>query len=239
MVTDPPYGVEYEPAWRDEKLFDGAGIGALGKVKNDDRADWREVWRLFPGHVAYVWHAGLQAGIVSESLLAAGFKIRAQIVWVKQRPIISQGAYHWQHEPCFYAVRPDELGQFRDGWRFLEEQSVASYVVRDGAKAQWNGDRKQSSVWTIPAVKNTTGHGTQKPVECMRRPILNNSAPGQIVFDPFAGSGTTIIAAEQADRRCFGLEISPVYCDVAVKRWEEFTGSQARLDGAKEAKRAG
>ncbi len=75
------------------------------------------------------------------------------------------------------------------------------------------------------------GHGTQKPVECMRRPIVNNSSPGQAVYDPFLGSGTTIIAAEMEGRVCYGIELDPAYCDVIVKRWQDFTGKEAVLDG--------
>ena len=98
--------------------------------------------------------------------------------------------------------------------------------------AHWNGDRTQSTVWEIPKPqKSETGHSTQKPVECMKRPIENNSSPGQAVYDPFVGSGTTIIAAEMTGRACHAIELSPAYIDVAVKRWEAFIGSQATLDG--------
>ena len=103
MVTDPPYGVDYDPDWRNE-----AGVSTTkrtGKVTNDDRADWREAWALFPGDVAYVWHAAVHATTVAESLIACGFDIRAQIVWSKNRFALGRGDYHWQHEPCWYAVR--------------------------------------------------------------------------------------------------------------------------------------
>lgn len=224
MVTDPPYGVEYDPSWRNDAGIGSAGA-AKGVVMNDDRADWREAWALFPGSTAYVWHGGLHALTVAESLQACKFGIRSQIIWVKTRPAISRGNYHWQHEPAFYASKdgPD------DGWqeRFEPEHEVASYAVRKGQTAGWVGDRKQSTVWFIEHIKSDTGHGTQKPVECMRRPILNNSSPGQAVYDPFLGSGTTLIAAEMTGRACHGLELSPAYCDVIVKRWEDFTGKEA------------
>lgn len=98
MVTDPPYGVNYDPAWRNEA--GAARTKRTGKVANDDRADWREAWALFPGDVAYVWHGALHAGTVAESLVASGFDIRSQIVWGKDRHVLSRGHYHWQHEPC-------------------------------------------------------------------------------------------------------------------------------------------
>lgn len=103
MVCDPPYGTEYNPAWRNE-----AGVSnteRTGTVRNDDRADWREAWALFPGDVAYVWHAGVHGRTVADSLEACGFAVRAQLIWVKNRFVLSRGHYHWQHEPCFYAVR--------------------------------------------------------------------------------------------------------------------------------------
>jgi DNA modification methylase len=168
---------------------------------------------LFPGDVAYVWHAGLHAAEVQESLMAAGFVIRAQIIWRKQHAPMSRGAYHWQHEPCWYAVRK-------------------------GRSGNWNGDRKQTTVWDIANAAAIggqqddmrTGHATQKPVECMRRPIENNSTPGQSVYEPFSGSGTTIIAAEQISRSCFAMELDRPYVDVGVLRWQAFTGLPGFLE---------
>lgn len=205
MVTDPPYGVEYDPAWRTQ-----AGVKKnkerVGKVANDDKADWRDAWGLFPGAVAYVWHAGRYASTVQDSLSAVGFEVRAQIIWAKDRFALSRGHYHWQHEPCWY-------------------------VVRNGS-ASWSGDRKQSTLWTIPAREGQGfEHGTQKPVECMKRPIENNSSPGQAVYEPFSGSGTTIIAAEITGRSCLAMELMPQYVDVAVQRWQAFTGEVAMLHG--------
>jgi len=207
MVTDPPYGVEYDPKWRAQ-----AGINnnkqKMGEVLNDARADWRDAWALFPGDVAYVWHDGKNGSTVQESLEAADFFIRCQIVWAKDRFALSRGDYHWQHEPCLYAVRNTKTGH-------------------------WAGDRKQSTLWTIKTRDdNGVGHGTQKPVECMRKPIENNSSPGQAVYEPFSGSGTTIIAAETTSRVCYAMELHPPYVDVAVKRWQQFTGKEAILESS-------
>lgn len=215
MVTDPPYGVEYDPRWRLEAGVNKAHqTRAEGRVENDNRADWREAWALFPGDVSYVWHGALHASAVAESLAASGFIVRSQIIWAKASLVIGRGHYHWQHEPCWYAVRK-------------------------GGTGHWSGDRKQSTVWQIQNMHRTQGnvddgktaHSTQKPVECMRRPIENNSNPGQAVYEPFSGSGTTIIAAEQTGRACYAVELNPLYVDMAVKRWEAFTGEKARLDG--------
>jgi DNA modification methylase len=210
MVTDPPYGVDYDPDWRnqaDRANGKPYGASAIGLVENDDRSDWREAWTLFPGTVIYCWHAGRHASTVQASLEAGGFEIINQVIWAKDHFVISRGDYHWQHEPCWYAVRK-------------------------GKKHQWAGDRSQSTLWQIAHPKSETGHGAQKPVECMKRPIENNSSPGQAVYDPFVGSGTTIIAAEMTGRACHALEINPAYVDVSIERWQNFTGEKAcKLDG--------
>jgi DNA modification methylase len=234
MVTDPPYGVGYDPDWRNRVVMvAGERVGqhgsrAIGTVTNDDRADWSAAWALFPGNVAYVWGGGRRSGEVFNSLRAAGYEHRAEIVWIKTRPVVGRGAYHWQHELVSYVVKPGEP----DGWaRFVYDHEVAGYAVRRGKRAAWTGGRKQSTVWFIEHLKSDTGHSTQKPVECMRRPMDNNSQPGDLVYDPFVGSGTTIIAAEMAARSAVCIEIDPGYCDVAVERWQAFTGKRAMLDG--------
>lgn len=237
MATDPPYGVNYDPSWRQDAGLASASA-ATGKVTNDDQADWREAWALFPGPVAYVWHGGLHAGAVAQSLEAVKLLPRAQIIWVKPRAAISRGAYHWQHEPLSFAVREGE--DVASHWQdrepegdqdtpFADDHEAALYAVRKGKTARWRGGRKQTTVWNIEHLKCDTGHGTQKPVECMRRPILNNSAPGQLVYEPFSGSGTTIIAGEMEARPVAAIEIDPAYVDVAVRRWQSFTGKQAFL----------
>ena len=200
LVTDPPYGVDYDPEWRHR-----AGVNRskrIGKVQNDERADWEAAWALFRGNIAYVWHGALHACTVAASLERQGFTIRAQIIWAKERLVIGRGDYHWQHEPCWYAVRE---------------------------KGNWIGDRKQTTLWAISSREQDaeTVHGTQKPVECMRRPILNNSSPGDLVYEPFLGSGTTLIAAETCGRHCLAVELAPAYVDVSVRRWQAFTGRTA------------
>ena len=122
MVTDPPYGVAYDPMWRER-----AGLGQqrqTGRVAHDDRVDWSDAYRLFPGDIVYVWHAGVHAAEVADSLWVAGFQIRSQIIWSKQHFALSRGDYHWQHEPCWYAVRR-------------------------GMKSRWCGDRTQSTLWEV------------------------------------------------------------------------------------------
>ena len=204
MVTDPPYGVEYDASWRDGTLGGKEGGRSVGKVKNDDQADWREAWALFPGDVAYVWCVpGPLQCVVHDSLVAAHIEPKQQIIWAKNQFAIGRGAYHYQHEVCWYAVK---------------EKKISHYV----------GDRKQSTIWNIDKPrKSETGHSTQKPVECMKRPIENNSSPGQAIYEPFSGSGTTIIAGEMIGRYVYAMELNPAYVDVAIKRWQNFTGQKA------------
>lgn len=209
MVTDPPYGVEYDASWRVKSGLANKGA-AVGKVLNDDRSDWRETWALFPGEVAYVWHGERQLVSMGDQLQASGCELRNLIVWAKGRFARGRGHYHSQHETCWY-------------------------VVRKGGKGYWQGARDQATLWQIDHTKSETGHSTQKPVECMKRPIENNSSPGQAVYEPFSGSGTTIIAAEMTGRACHAIELNPAYVDVAVKRWQDFTGQQATLEATGQA----
>jgi DNA modification methylase len=199
MVTDPPYGVEYDPDWRLE-----AGINkptntiANGKVLNDDICDWTSAWQLSPAVICYIWHAGRYAGTVQSSMETAGFTTRSQIIWAKPSLVMGRGNYHWQHEPCWYGVRK-------------------------GATASWIGDRKQTTLWQIASMHISSGcvddgktvHSTQKPVECMARGMRNHAGD---VHDPFLGSGTTMVAAENLQRACYGMELSPDYCAVILDR---------------------
>lgn len=201
MVTDPPYGVEYDAGWR-EKVFNSGADYRLGEVAGDDRVDWWQAWALFPGDVVYVWHASLRAGMVAQSLEAYGFKGRSQIIWVKPQPVVSRGHYHWQHEACLY-------------------------LVREGATAHWIGDRKQTTVWEMGGDATADGgHSTQKPLEAMARPMRNHEGD---VYDPFLGSGTTLIAAEDEGRRCWGVEIERGYVGVILQRYLDAFGVRGEV----------
>jgi DNA modification methylase len=201
MVTDPPYGVNYNPGWRNRALKETTHLAT--KVENDDRADWKRAYFLFPGDVVYIWHAGLSAGQFFQDLVTAGFPIRAQIIWAKGQKVFSQGHYHWQHEPCWYAVRK-------------------------GKKSNWKGDRKQSTLWQVAGLNpaeaeagaedSRTLHSTQKPLELFRRPIVNHTDAGDMIYDPFAGSGTALVAAEQLGRVCLAMELDPGYLAVCLER---------------------
>lgn len=213
MVTDPPYGVSYDPAWRDEADL-GIGKRSRGKVAGDDRVDWTQAYSLHPGNVAYVWHADIHSPEVGHNLEDLGYTLVSQIIWVKQHFALSRGDYHRQHEPCWYAVK-------------------------SGHPHNYQGDRKQTTTWAIAnnnafggEGEEKFGHGTQKPIECMAKPIRNNSQENDAVYDPFLGSGSTLIAAEQLGRVCLGMDIDPKYVDQIRKRYAKFVGKESEWEQA-------
>jgi DNA modification methylase len=234
LVTDPPYGVELHMEWRDDLMTSKApaeksymqvaydiekGRGrkkadhATTSISGDTRADWSEAFELVPSlEVAYVWHADRNMLPVAQGMERIGFEHRQTIVWVKPYGVISRTHYNYRHEPCWYGVRR-------------------------GATAEWIGDTLQTTVWEAASPKMMMAggaeekfdHPTQKPAEVMRRPLVNHLGD---VYEPFSGSGTTIVAAEEMGRRCWAMEVDPKYVQVAVERWERFTGRKAeRVDG--------
>ncbi len=226
MVTDPPYGIQLDSEWRDRAGLNGCGPAEASYMKHrtaghtettisgDTRADWSEAFELAPFlQVAYVWHASIFTREVLNGLLRIGFLYPQQIIWNKGRTVLTRTHYWYQHEPCWYVRKKN---------------------------APWYGKAgDNSTIWDSPSPKFIMGgskeekcdHPTQKPVELMRRPILNHTKRGQAVYDPFLGSGTTLIAAEMTGRVCYGIEIDPKYCDVIVQRWQEFAGGVAKLEG--------
>jgi DNA modification methylase len=239
LVTDPPYGVSLDPTWRDgvynglgpaERPYmqlDGASIQSEGdnatrapggahkrtsghrntSISGDTRADWSEAFELVPSlEVAYVWCATTGMIEVGAGLERIGFELRQQIIWAKTQAAMSRSAYNWQHEPCWYAVRK-------------------------GKTASWRGSHSDTTLWEMASPKMIMGgsteqkydHPTQKPVEAMSRAIGHHAGD---VYEPFSGSGTTLIAAEQLGRRCYAIEIDPKYVQVALERWQNFTGAK-------------
>tara|TARA_R110000868_G_C10972576_1_gene770467 strand:+ start:2513 stop:3733 length:1221 start_codon:yes stop_codon:yes gene_type:complete len=207
MVTDPPYGVKLDMSWRNEAR---GGKNNENVVQNDDRADWYDTYVLFPGAIAYVWHASAFTDVVMKNLRDAGFEVKQQVIWRKSHFVLGRANYHWQHEPCWYAVKK-------------------------GSKSNWKGDRKQTTVWDCesPNAANSgtkddkTEHPTQKPVELFARSIMHHTNPGEYVYDPFAGSGTLMVACEKTKRRALMMELDPKYCDVIIQRYENYSGKQA------------
>lgn len=211
MITDPPYGVEYDAGWRAEaKGVTKTEREETSTLQNDNQADWYDAYVLFPGNVAYVWHASAFTDVVMDGLRRAGFEIKSQIIWNKNVHALSRSDYQWKHEPCWYAIKK-------------------------GANHNWQGDRKQKTIWDVDNVifekdaGGKTSHPTQKPVELYIRSIDNHTNPGEYIYEPFGGSGSSIIAAEKTKRRSLTMELDEKFVDVIINRWQDFTGKKAVL----------
>lgn len=225
LVTDPPYGIELDSEWRDRAGLNKHGPAEASYMKHrteghtqtsisgDTRADWSEAFAIVPSlQVGYVWHASKFTREVLDGLLRIGFVHHQQIIWNKGRAVLTRTPYWFAHEPAWFVRKKN---------------------------APWYGKAgENSTVWEVPSPKFIMGgsdeekfdHPTQKPLELMRRPILNHTKRNEVVYDPFLGSGTTLMAAELTERVCYGVELDPKYCDVIVRRWEEFTKHQATLE---------
>ena len=197
MVTDPPYGVDYDGGQANAKKREKLSGDDTTEVFN---AGLSAALNAVPSGAWYIWHAGRYAEPVYAAIRKCGFNVRALIVWNKLKAHYGAPSAHYcqKHEPCLYAVR-DSAG--------------------------FCGPSNEVTVWDIEQPHRNEHHPTQKPIICMARAIRNHDAKS--VYDPFLGSGTTLIAAEQLGRKCYGMEISPAYCDVIVKRWETLTGKKA------------
>lgn len=204
LVTDPPYNVNYEGATKD-KL----------KIMNDSMDD--EQFRQFlrdafvaadavmkQGAVYYIWHADSEGYNFRGACRDAGWKVRQTLIWAKDSMVMGRQDYHWKHEPCLY------------GWK-------------EGAAHLWAADRKQTTIIECKKPRVNDIHPTMKPVELMEYQILNNTKGQDVVLDLFGGSGSTLIACEKTGRKARLMELDPKYCDVIVKRWEDFTGKKAEL----------
>ncbi|HXN77541.1 MAG TPA: DNA methyltransferase [Candidatus Dormibacteraeota bacterium] len=220
LLTDPPYGVELDMEWRDR-----AGLNSLGlaehsymrkeghrntRISGDTKADWSDAFALVPSlDTAYVWHASAFSIEVGAGLRRIGFDLKQQIIWRKPHFALSRQHYHWQHEPCWYARKRRAL--------------------------PFRGSRDQSTIWDAASPKmlmtgsteEKVDHPTQKPVALYVRPIKNHLKPGECFYEAFCGSGTAIVAAEQTRARCHAIELDPTFADIAVSRWQNFTGGKA------------
>jgi DNA modification methylase len=226
MTTDPPYGIELDSEWRDRAGLNGCGPAEASYMKNrteghtqttisgDTRADWSAAFELVPSlQAAYVWHASKFTREVLDGLLRIGFVHHQQIIWDKGRTVLTRTLYWFQHEPAWFVRK---------------------------VNAPWYGKAgENSTIWASPSPKFIMGgsdetkydHPTQKPVDLMRRPILNHLKRGELVYDPFLGSGTTLAAAELTERVCLGMELDPKYVDVIVQRFQTLASTKATLDG--------
>lgn len=194
VITDPPYNVNYTGKTKD----------AL-KIQNDSMSDGNFYQFLYDAYVnmfsvckegasIYVFHADMEGVNFRKAFKDAGFKLSECLVWVKNSLVMGRQDYHWKHEPILY------------GWK-------------EGEAHKWYADRSQTTVLNFDRPSRSEDHPTMKPLNLVGYLMDNSSKEGDCVLDPFLGSGTTLIAAEQLDRKCIGVELSPAYCDVIVKRW--------------------
>lgn len=203
-LTDPPYNVAYEGKTKDSLTIqnDSMGDDQFRQFLRDAYVAADAVMK--PGAVFYIWHADLEGYNFRGAAQDAGWKVRQCLIWKKSSMVMGRQDYHWKHEPCLY------------GWK-------------EGAGHLWAADRKQTTILEFEKPSRNGEHPTMKPVALFEYQMLNNTKGGDIVLDSFGGSGTTLIAAEKNGRVARLMELDPKYCDVIVKRWEDFTGKKAVL----------
>jgi DNA modification methylase len=220
LLTDPPYGVELEMEWRDKLQKNKLGkaepsyLRTKGhrntSISGDTRADWSEAFELVPSlTVAYVWHADRFTIEVGTGLRRIGFQLAQMIIWDKGFPALSRTHYAYQHEPCWYA--------------------------RKKGSPRWDAKLMQPTIWAAPSPKmimsgskeEKIDNPCQKPAVLYTTPITNHLPKGGAFYEPFSGSGTAIIAAEQTGRRCLAMELAPEYVAAAIARFERFAGKKA------------
>lgn len=205
--ADPPYGINHVETSNEKKQSKG-----YSKIQNDELHDkelqdfiFKAIEAAKPhmknGFAFYMWHAMKMQSYFAAAAAAAGILFHRQIIWVKPSLVFGRGQYHWRHELCLM------------GWL-------------KGNECPFYGERNQTSVWEIGR-ENDKIHPTQKPVAITEIPITNHTKPGEIVIDQFLGSGSTLIACEKMNRKCYGVEIDPLYVDVIINRWQDFSGKKA------------
>jgi hypothetical protein len=224
LVTDPPHDIELDAEWRDRAELSGNGRpGGYVKrqskghsamsISGDTRADWSEAFGLVVSlQVGYVWHAARFTREVLNGLLGIGFEHHQQIIWDRECTALPRTHYWSQHEPCWYVRKKKAPWYGKAGDNSTIWKSPPKFIMGDSDREKFD-------------------HPGQKPVELMRRPILNHTKPSELVYDPFLGSGTTLMAAELTSRGCCGIEIDPRFVDVLVERWQVHTGAKAILEG--------
>jgi len=203
-LTDPPYNVAYEGATKDKLTImnDSMGDEEFRQFLRDAFVAADTVMK--PGAVFYIWHADSEGFNFRGACRDANWKVRQTLIWKKSTMVMGRQDYHWKHEPCLY------------GWK-------------EGAGHLWATDRKQTTILEFDKPSRNGEHPTMKPVALFEYQMLNNTKGSDIILDSFGGSGTTLLAAEKHGRKANVMELDPKYCDVIIKRWEDFTGKKAVL----------
>lgn len=239
LLTDPPYGVSYAGSDGTTIANDDIVGDTLREFLRDSLGPAFE--HLAPGSTYYIWHADSQGYAFRGCLVDLGVELRQTLIWVKDRLVLGRQDYHWKHEPCLSGEvdgerdplldvpdMPEDLvdHEFQEGSGKVHDPCLTGW--KDGAAHRWFSDRKQDTVLEFARPSKSAEHPTMKPVELLEYLMVNSSLPGEVVIDPFLGSGSTLIAAEKQGRTCFGIELEPKFCDVIVKRWEMFTGLKSK-----------
>ncbi len=202
FLTDPPYNVNYEGKTKKSLKIQNDKMGNDNFREFLKDAFLSAVSVMKQGAAYYIWHADSEGYNFRGAANDAGLTVRQCLIWKKNIMVMGRQDYHWQHEPCLY------------GWK-------------DGASHLWASDRKQTTVLEFDRPSKNLEHPTMKPVALFAYQIGNNTKPGDLAFDLFGGSGTTLIASEQTGRTCYMMELDPIYCDVIIRRWQNLTGQQA------------
>lgn len=212
LATDPPYGVDFAGAKYNPRAKQWKGI-ANDKLQGGDLSEFLveflNAWLPYVDDASafYCWTAAMEEGAAAAAIRQVGLHIQSQIIWKKNCLVLGQADYQWMHENCWYAF-----------WK--------------GKHHRWYGERDKTTVWEVSKVANGAYvHPMQKPTELYAIPMRHHTQRGDVVAEPFCGSGSQIIAAEELNRRCYAMELSPAYVDVAVKRWQDFTKQKATLEG--------
>lgn len=227
-LTDPPYNVAYEGGTADKLkiLNDSMDNDSFRQFLRDSYVAADAVMR--PGACFYIWHADSEGFNFRGAAVDAGWKVRQCLIWKKSSLVLGRQDYQWRHEPCLYGSKRCECDASAT---YDEQHDPCLYGWKDGAAHLWNSDRKQTTILEFEKPSRNGDHPTMKPVALFEYQLKNSTKPGGAVLDSFAGSGTTIIAAEKSGRQAFAVELDPKYCDVIIKRWQDFTGMSAHLEG--------
>lgn len=250
VFVDPPYNVDYTGGTKEKLkiMNDKMSPEDFYKFLKDSFSNMFEV--TAPGRAVYVCHAESEGVNFRSALTDSGWLLKQCLIWVKNQLVLGRMDYQPRHEPILYGWKPGAAHRWYGGRKqstVIEDQSDVSVRLQNDEylitfcngiqvmtikvpsyEVVHQGDGSDSAIWRFDKPLRNADHPTMKPVGIPARAIKNSSKPGDIVVDTFLGSGSTLIAAEQIGRTCCGLELDPVYCDVIIKRWEEFTGQKAQ-----------
>jgi DNA modification methylase len=227
--TDPPYNVAYVGKTADALTIQSDSMSADGFAEFMDASMAALSGGLYPGACVYVAHSDSWGHVFRSSFLKAGLLLKEVLIWAKDAFVMGRQDYHWQHEPILYgfkeAVKLEENPTETPAW----QHEPILYGWKPGAAHNWYTDRRQSTILSFARPKRSAVHPTMKPVALVEYCIRNSSKEGDIILEPFGGSGTTLMACEASGRTCISLELDPAYVDVIVQRFEEHTGQKAKL----------